>query len=148
MLPGDYSQEHVFRASLETVGLDETDFACLDQGLRPIVDPKLPQNMFDVTLDCIWRDDERVSDFLIRCTTSNQGENLPFTGTQWHHAGLSRSLRMGWGRGGKLWLSPGTEDRTDCRRCSQVFWKVCEETVWCHARIEKKTQIPFTLGEW
>lgn len=88
MLPGYYSQEHVFRTSLETVGLDEADFACLDQRLRPIADPQLGQNMTDMTLDRIWRDDERISDFLIRCTTSNQGENLPFTGTEWLHQEL------------------------------------------------------------
>jgi hypothetical protein len=81
MLPGYYSQEHACRALLETVGLDEADFACLDQRLRPIADPQLGQNMTDVTLDRIGRDDERVSDFLIRCSAGNQGENLPFTGT-------------------------------------------------------------------
>ena len=46
-----------WRVLVETRGLDEADFARLDQCLRPIADPQLGQNMADVTLDRIWRND-------------------------------------------------------------------------------------------
>jgi hypothetical protein len=54
-----------WQALWETVRLDEADFAGLDQGLRPIADPQLGQHMADVTLDRIWRNNERLGDFLI-----------------------------------------------------------------------------------
>jgi hypothetical protein len=36
-----------------------------------------------MTLDRVWRDDERLRDFLIGCSAGNAGENLHFAGTQW-----------------------------------------------------------------